>query len=345
MFNQNGIDELLRSHGGTLKQLKEVEDHLNARFADMEQPIRALVLSVASGEPLLLVGPPGTAKSRLIRALCQCLGLLDQEMHAPANGRRTGQVTQHYFEYLLTPFTEPSELFGYFDLATAMKENELRRMDDGMMQHATVVFLDEVFNASSAILNSLLTFMNERRFHDRGTVREVALKCLFSATNQVPTTPELRAVFDRFLLRVWVDNEPDEAVRITKLIEAGWRETHGALKPPVKKGLLDRLEKFRQQIESLSRSGKLVPAGDADDYGRLSGQIRQLRQGGLSEVSNRRLVKFVRVMLIHMLYRTANGEGARGMQPEDRLLLLRFGADDDTGQLVAEINARDIAKY
>ena len=144
---------------------------------------------------MLLIGPPGTVKSRLIRAFCELIGLMDE---SDSNNR-------DYFEYLLTPFTEPGELFGYYDISKATK-GTLERMDKGMIQHARVVYLDEVFNGSSAILNSILAFMNERIFHDRGERKPVALQCLFAATNRIPETPVLSAFFDRFLLRCKVEN-------------------------------------------------------------------------------------------------------------------------------------------
>ncbi len=338
MFDPKITAKLQQRHRSTLSDLREVEDHLNSRFADMAPQIRALILAMASGEALLLVGPPGTAKSRLVRALCQCLGFLNEKMQPASSG-------QGYFEYLLTPFTEPSELFGYFNLKEAMIEGNFSRIEEGMMQNAKVVFLDEIFNASSAILNSLLSFMNERKFHDRGVTRDVALKCLFSATNQIPSASELRAVFDRFLLRVWVDNEPEEPNRIEDLIAAGWRETHGHSEVPVKPTLLGGLERLRSDIEARSGAGELVPVRGSEDYVKLSGLIRQMRRSGLSEVSNRRLIKFIRVMLINMLYRQSKGDTRPGLQPEDRLCLLRYGADQDTQAQVSEIENRDLTKY
>src|SRR5262245_5404864 len=235
MFNRGGIVALGREYKSTFQKLVELEKGLKSRFRRIDDAIEALVLAVAAGEALLLIGPPGTAKSRLIRAFCHSVGLLSDDDMAPPHGTTdTKPVKAHddYFEYLLTQFTEPGELFGFYDLAALQgdpvtrRAPELRRDDQGMMQHAKIVFLDEVFNASSAILNSLLAFMNERKFHDRGRTTPVALECLFGATNDVPTSPELRAFFDRFLLRAWVDVVPEDQAMIHDLLSAGWRETH-----------------------------------------------------------------------------------------------------------------------
>lgn len=106
MFDSQQIRKIGQAHEQPLRTMAKIEEELNERFVDFEMPIRALILFVISGEPLLLVGPPGTAKSRLIRAFSGMLGLLDEnhpERDHPG-----------YFEYLLTPFTEPGELFGFF---------------------------------------------------------------------------------------------------------------------------------------------------------------------------------------------------------------------------------------
>ncbi|MCL2429590.1 MAG: AAA family ATPase, partial [Alphaproteobacteria bacterium] len=246
MFEPARLTELLKQHAVLLKDLSALEQHLKTRFPFLDAAIDAMILSVASGEPLLLIGPPGTAKSRLVRAFCHAIGVIDSDsltdrsvaVPAGAGGSRQKRDDKHdeksrsYFEYLLTQFTEPGELFGFFDLtALNRKDNpRLERNEDGMMQRATVVFLDEVFNASSAILNSLLTFMNEGRFHDRGVTKPAAMQCLFAATNGVPAAPELRALFDRFVLRCWVDLVPPTTADVAQLIDKGFQETYA---PPV----------------------------------------------------------------------------------------------------------------
>lgn len=292
MFDPQVLSDIAERHKPTLMTLLTIHRHLNDRMADMEEAILAVILAIASGEPLLFVGPPGTAKSHLIRLLCQYLGI------DPSHSKED----ERYFEYLLTPFTEPGELFGYYNIAKA-QSGILERDTKGMMQHAQVVYLDEVFNGSSAILNSLLAFMNERVFHDRGKRTKVAMKAMFGATNQTPRTPELRAVFDRFLLRYHVDNVEAKHKTMSNLFQKGWSETY--IRPPVKQPamtLLKDLENLRDDIHQESERGRLAPAEDSAFYEPFISLVDNCRLMNYSAMSSRRLVKMLHVMVIHSMY-------------------------------------------
>ncbi|HMN93788.1 MAG TPA: AAA family ATPase [Hydrogenophaga sp.] len=151
---------------------------------------RALLLAVLSGEHVLLLGPPGTAKSELARRLQRLL------------------PGAHYFERLLTRFSVPEELFGPLSLK-ALEDDRYERLTEGYLPGAEVAFLDEVFKANSAILNTLLGLLHERRF-DNGSQRvPVPLVCLVGASNEVPRDDSLQAFYDRFLLRVPVQPVDD----------------------------------------------------------------------------------------------------------------------------------------
>ncbi|MQP66190.1 AAA domain-containing protein [Niveispirillum sp. SYP-B3756] len=305
MLGPDSLKSLVANHKNTLKLLLSVESLLKARFIGMDVHVRALILAVACGEPLLLVGPPGTAKSRLIRAFCGAIGVLDENDAASRH--------DSYFEYLLTPFTEPGELFGHYDIAALHERRGMIRLEEGMMQNAKVVFLDEIFNASSAILNSILSFMNERVFHDRGSVRPVAMHCMFAATNDVPRGGELRAIYDRFVIRSWVENVRDTPEEIGDLIQRGWLETYGTHQTPNLTSLLDKLADLRREIRGLTRADT-IKRDNQTLLGNLSHLVKTARQYNASAVSNRRLVKFSYMMTMHRLLRAVE-EGAETDKP------------------------------
>src|SRR4029078_4057883 len=119
-------------------------------------------------------------------------------------------VRGEYFEYLLTRFSEPNEVFGPIDLAK-LREGTVATVTTGMLPEAEVASLDELFNANSAILNNLLTVLNERVYRRGAETHKLPLISLFSASNHLPDEDALKALFDRFLLRCQVDHLPRSA--------------------------------------------------------------------------------------------------------------------------------------
>ncbi|KAL1525635.1 hypothetical protein AB1Y20_020488 [Prymnesium parvum] len=172
--------------------LRLASDALEAGLVERAAEARLLLLALVGGEHLLLLGPPGTAKSELCRRLSAAAGF-------------------SYFERTLTRFSMPEELFGPLSLA-ALERDEYRRATKGYAPAAEVLFLDEIFKANSAILNSLLTLLNERLF-DEGAVRCAApLRTAVAASNELPDTDELDALYDRFLIRRRVEPVSDDGV-------------------------------------------------------------------------------------------------------------------------------------
>jgi MoxR-like ATPase len=166
-------------------RLQAVRAELKARFIERDQAVDGALLAALGRQHVLLLGPPGTAKSMLAKELCRRVG-----------GRQ-------YFEWLLTKFTTPEEIFGPVSLE-ALEAGRYERVITGKLPCADVAFLDEVFKANSAILNALLTVLNERRFHQGAQVLEVPLLTLVAASNELPDEEELAALYDRFLLRFTV---------------------------------------------------------------------------------------------------------------------------------------------
>lgn len=168
---------------GLRPRLAALLDHLEAGLIERGRVVRLAFLAALAGEHTLLVGPPGTAKSELARRL-----------HLAFAGAR-------YFERLLTRFTVPEELFGPLSIS-ALEQDRYERITAGFLPQATIAFIDEVFKANSAILNALLTLLNEREF-DNGAGRErCPLISVIGATNEVPADEVAEAFFDRFLMRL-----------------------------------------------------------------------------------------------------------------------------------------------
>lgn len=171
-------------------RLQQMIRWLGQGLVEREQPIRLMLLAALAGEHLLLIGPPGTAKSELARRLYRLF---------------SGGA---YFERLLTRFSVPEELFGPLSIK-ALERDEYLRLTEGYLPTASIAFIDEVFKANSAILNALLTLLNEREF-DNGTQRlGTPLVTVMAASNELPQDDELAALYDRFLLRFQVQTVSD----------------------------------------------------------------------------------------------------------------------------------------
>jgi MoxR-like ATPase len=181
-------------------KLNQALQHVKSTFVGKDDIIDLMGICLAGRENLFLLGPPGTAKSALVRELAKLL-----------HGKT--------FEYLLTRFTEPNELFGPFDIRK-LREGELVTNTEGMLPEAALIFLDELLNANSAILNSLLMVLNERIFRRGRETRNLPALMIVGASNHLPEDEALQALFDRFLIRVRCDNVDPQ--HLNDVLNAGW---------------------------------------------------------------------------------------------------------------------------
>ena len=248
-------------------RLRNVAQTLEHRFLGKDEIIRLLMIAVVAGEHCVLLGPPGTAKSALIRSLAELM-------------------QARYFEYLLTRFTEPNEIFGPVDI-NAFREGVYRRNTAGMLPEAEIVFLDEVFKSNSAILNALLTLLNERKVTSGGTVLKCPLVSVFAASNEVPADETLSAIFDRVLLRVHSDNL--DAYHFSELVQRGVEHELRQMKSEVVEPLVSARE-----LAELGRGfGDRMRLTEAflSAYKSL---VFQIRAEGIS-LSDRRVVKMLKL--------------------------------------------------
>jgi MoxR-like ATPase len=183
-------------------KLNRFRTSLGRFFVNKQELIDLMVVAAVGQEPLLLVGPPGTAKSDLVLKFKDALGIADED----------------YFEYMLTRFTEPSVIIGPIDI-NQLREGRYIRREKGKLPTAQLGFLDEIFKSNSAILNILLTIVNEKKFYQDGVPQPVRLRILFAATNEVPEQGELAALKDRFVLKA--ESLPVQENYFEELIDAG----------------------------------------------------------------------------------------------------------------------------
>src|SRR6202047_4532721 len=174
-----------------LAKIARIRDELNRGFLERADLIDGALTALLSSNHVLIIGPPGTAKSMLADELCN---------------RIEGA---NYFQWLLTKFTTPEEIFGAVSLKS-LEQDDYRRVTDHKLPEAHIAFLDEIFKANSSILNALLTLINERLFHNGRERVVVPLITMFGASNELPDEEELTALFDRFMLRFMADYITEE---------------------------------------------------------------------------------------------------------------------------------------
>jgi MoxR-like ATPase len=196
--------------------IKALKDLLDSSFVRREELIEISLASFIAHLPMIALGVPGTAKSNVFRVLSYGLGLQEQalsskrlqeemERMAREEDKEPGflnEKSRGYFEYLVTRFTTPEELIGPAHLSLMIDHAVFYRQTTGLLPEAHVAFLDEIFKANSAILNALLSIVNERIFYNAGLPVRVPLCMVFGASNEPPQERELSALYDRFPVRV-----------------------------------------------------------------------------------------------------------------------------------------------
>ena len=173
------------------KKLLAIEGELNDSFLERHEESRGLLCALVARENVLLLGPPGTAKSALAQAICSRL----------QTDGGAGDAADSYFYTLLSRTSTPEQLFGPVSIK-ALENDSYARKTSGYLPEASVAFIDEIFKGNSAVLNGMLSILNERIYVNDGRRCPVPLKLCIGASNELPADrEELDALWDRFMLR------------------------------------------------------------------------------------------------------------------------------------------------
>lgn len=266
---------------------KKFLEALWSPFVGREEEAKVITLALLSKEHVVLIGEPGTAKSALARRAAELLNA-------------------KFFMYLLTKYTEPAELFGALDI-NALKQGVYKRITKDRLPESEIAFLDEIFNANSAILNALLSLLNERVIYDGYNVIKVPLRTLISASNRVPDEPELEALYDRLLLRHYAKPVGEEMWK--NLIESAW-ELEFTTKWKVESPLmtiedLDKIYSYLTEVDLSPVKSKLLKL------------YAMLEEKGI-HLSDRRKGKVLKIISAHALL---NG---RLKATEEDLIVLKY---------------------
>jgi MoxR-like ATPase len=287
-MTERSFDELRADIDPIRQRILAMMNALKTYFVAKDEVIELMTLATLAQEPMLLIGRPGTAKSDLVIRFCEALGVAGND----------------YFEYMLTKFTEPSEIVGPIDIAR-LKEGRYVRKVDGKLPEARIVFLDEIFKSNSAILNTLLTIINERKFYQDGKPVPVAMRMLFAATNEIPEFTELDALKDRFVLKIESKSVKDD--HFDALIDAGLHgEVHRAfnLKPWARLCSLDDFEAAKRYLDHVMYRAMNAEEGQADrdlyfppgPYAAFKRILQTLEKEDGIEISDRKVVKLYKLL-------------------------------------------------
>jgi MoxR-like ATPase len=210
-------------HEEALNRVNALRDALKRQFARKDEIIDLMAYAAVAQIPMVLLGPPGTAKSNMVRNFCRGVGLSSSDTRAEGPSMAEAAedaVPSGFFEYLLTRYTTPEEVFGPVHIGELIENGVYRRVTAGRLPEAEIAFLDEIFKASSAIVNTLLSILNERIFHNGREVQQVPLIMVFAASNEPPQDPQLGALYDRFPIRA--NCASIEGTHAEELLRSSW---------------------------------------------------------------------------------------------------------------------------
>lgn len=300
-----------------MRKIAELRDELANEVLEREELIDGLLLGMLTGQHLLFIGPPGTAKSMLVNEF----------------GRR--MIGGRFFSYLMTKFTKPDEIIGSISLKS-LENDEYKRVLTGKTADAHFVFLDEIFNSNSSCANTILTILNERQFHNGTEIVKVPLIMMVGATNELPaeTGDELQAFYDRFLFRFEVGYIKD-VDNLRRLFEFSPNQQANAFYT------IEELQHWQNAIEQVQ-----MPA---DIVNRVISIVLKLREAGVN-ISDRRFKESRKVLQAQAFLKGRSTVGLEDLsalvnifwiQPTDKKV---FGKILYTVKLTVEVQASELLK-
>ncbi|MFI8553288.1 AAA family ATPase [Psychrobacter sp. NPDC077938] len=215
-------------------RISKLLEELTADMYERNQTMAIALLGAITGHNTFLLGPPGTAKSLISRRLTAAFEV------------------PKYFEYLMNRFSTPEEIFGPVSIKELKEDRYIRQIDD-YLPTADFAFLDEIWKSSPAILNNLLTIINEHTFRNGKEIIKVPLKSLIAASNEVPPPNQgLEALYDRFVIRLFVPPIEQEN-NFNHLINSRLSSESPSVSPDLIISY-DEIEEWRNSLQSVTLS-------------------------------------------------------------------------------------------